>query len=225
MQRFPSHLLAFGLMLSLSGCEAIDLLQSVGTLLKPSASSSASPAPSTATQPTAVAPTPVPVAPAAGVDVVRSSDPTPVSVDWNLARQAGAELTVSSTLNPTYDKARLLDGKLSTSWFTSDQDIPSKGKLPTVEVDFAQPVGVLSINLRGDRERSQGLQIEELSLLITSAQGILLNESVKLPSDAQDINLVLRKPVDGASSMRLTVTRSKGDAVPGLSELEVLGRR
>lgn len=224
MQRFSSHLLAFGLIISLCGCEAIDLISSIGTILKPSGSASASASPAPTSTAASTAPLVVPVT-VAGVDVVRSTDPTPVSLDWNLARQPGSQLNVSSTLNPTYDKARLLDGKLSTSWFTSDQDIPARGKLPTVEVDFSQPVGVISVNLRGDRERQLGLQIEELSLLITSAQGILLNESVRLPADAQDINLVLRKPVDGATSLRLTVTRSKADAVPGLAEIEVLGRR
>lgn len=222
MLRFSSHLLAFGLILSLSGCDAIDLIQSVGTILKPSTTSSPTPAPVSSVA-NGSSPTPA-ATPGPAVDVVLSSDPTPVSIDWNLARQPGAELIVSSTLNATYDKSRLLDGKLTTSWFAAEQDIPSKGKLPTLEVDFAQPVGILSVNLRGDRERQQGLQIQELSMLITSAQGILLNETIKLPDNAQDVNLVLRKPVDGASSLRLTVTRAKADTTPGLSEIEVLGR-
>ncbi|HEY9840955.1 MAG TPA: hypothetical protein V6D23_10905 [Candidatus Obscuribacterales bacterium] len=219
-----SHLWAAGLICLLSGCEAIDLINSVGTILKPSASASPSPSASPG-QPVASAQPTIQAAPTTSLEIVRSGDPTPVSLDWNLARLQGVELMVSSTLNPTYEKSRLLDGKLTTSWFTSEQDMPSKGKLPTIELGFSQPVGVLSINLRGDRERSQGLQIEELSVLITSAQGILLNETLKLPADAQDLNLVLRKPVDGATSLRLTVTRSRGTAAPGLAELEVLGRK
>lgn len=224
MQRFSSHLLALGLICTLSGCDAIELVQSVGSILKPTASASPSPAPITVAAGTG-SPAPAATPTAASVDVVLSSDPTPVSTDWNLARQSGAELSVSSTLNPTYDKSRLLDGKLTTSWFTSEQDTPAKGKLPTVEVDFAQPVGVLSVNLRGDRERQQGLQIQELSLLITSAQGILLNQTLQIPDGAQDVNLVLRKPVDGASAVRMTVTKAKGDTAPGLAEIEILGRR
>lgn len=211
-----------------SGCEAIDLITSVSQILKPSSSSSPATSNST-TAPTNVAssvPVAQPVVPPVGIlEIVRSSDPTPVSVDWNLARQPNVLLNVSSTLNPTYDKSRLLDGKLTTSWFGNEQDLPIRGKLPTIELNFPQAVGVLSINLRGDRERNQGLLIEELSILMTSAQGILLNETVKLPADAQDLNLVLRKPLDGASSLRLTITRSKGTQSPGLAEIEVLGRR
>lgn len=231
MKRPPSRPLAstfvFGLCLigSLSGCEAVDLINSVGSLLKPSASASPSASPSPAAAQPATGATAAPAPVIASLEVVRSGDPSPVSVDWNLARQPGVQLSVSSSLNPTYDKGRLLDGKLTTSWFTGENDLPSKGKLPTIELGFAQPVGVLSVNLRGDREKSQGLQIEELSLLLTSAQGILLNETVKLPADAQDVNLVLRKPIDSASSLRLTVTRSRGAASPGLAEIEVLGRR
>ena len=227
MKSAVNHLLAFGLIFSLSGCEVIDLINTVGTVLKPSASATPS-AVATAipTGPQAQSPVPTaPPVPTSRLEVVRSGDPSPVSVDWNLARQPGTELMVSSTLNPTYDKARLLDGKLSTSWFTADHDVPAKGKLPTIELGFAQPVGVISVNLRGDRERSQGMQIEELSVLLTSAQGILLNETVQIPTDAQDVNLVLRQPVNAATSLRLTVTRSKNGAVPGLAEIEVLGRR
>lgn len=229
-----SHLFKFGVGVCLSisllsGCEAIDLINSVGSILKPNPSASPSASPTPQVVPNTVtgsSPQPTVTAiPLTSLEVVRSGDPTPVSVDWNLARQPGVQLNVSSTLNATYDKARLLDGKLTTSWFLSEGDLPSRGKLPTVELSFAQSVGVISVNLRGDRERNQGLQIEEVSLLITSNQGVLLNETVRIPSDAQDVNLILKKPVDAASSLRLTVTRSRGEAVPGLAEIEVLGRR
>lgn len=235
--KYPKHLLLSLLLPLLSGCEAVELINSVGTILKTAdqASASASPSPSASgavvlLQPsTAATGTSQPVAqPSAALasnslDVVRSLDPAPVSTDWNLARQPNVQLSVSSTLNETFAKQRLLDGKLTTSWFGADSDVPAQGKLPTIEVSFPQPIGILSVNLRGDRERQKGLAIQELGLLITSAQGILLNETVKLPEGAGDINLVLKKPVDQASALRITITRSNGAA--GLSELEVLGRK
>lgn len=224
-------------LLGLSGCEAIDLINSVGSILKPNASPTPTsgaivlPPSSPTAGPIVVAPpaspTPAVVTASASsvrLEVVRSVDPVPVSLDWNLARQPNVSLSVSSELNPTYAKDRLLDGKLTTSWFSSEQDTPSQGRLPTVEIGFPQAVGVLSVNLRGDRERQKGQSIEELSLLITSSQGILLNETVKLPADAPDVNLVLRQPLDGATSLRLTVTRTR-NSQPGLAEIEVLGRR
>lgn len=216
--------------LLLSSCEAVDLINSVGTILKPleengaaatpqaSASPSETPAASTAS----TNPTPAPAAPEQALEIVKSSDPTPVSTDWNLARLKGVTLNVSSVLNPDFAKERLLDGKLETSWFTAPSDSPELGKLPTIELSFPKPVGILSVNLRGDRERGLGLNIQELTVLINSAQGILLNETVILPQEGQDFNLVLKKPLDNASSLRLTVTRSQQS--PGLAELEVLGR-
>ncbi|MBF2054120.1 MAG: hypothetical protein IGS03_11775 [Candidatus Sericytochromatia bacterium] len=215
--------LLFLTLLTLPACEVLDLVSSVGTILRPlteeqpSAASSARPAASVQQNSEA------PAAPELALEVVRSSDPTPVSVDWNLARQPGTSLSVSSTLNDTYAKDRLLDGKLTTSWFAAEQDLPSRGRLPTIEVAFQEPVGILSVNLRADRERGAGLPIQELSLLITSAQGILLNETVAVPAGSEDINIVLKKPVDRATSLRLTVTRASG--VAGLAEIEVLGRR
>lgn len=210
-------------LLTLPACEVLDLVSSVGTILRPLTEEQ--PAPVASARPAASVQqnSEAPAAPELALEVVRSSDPTPVSVDWNLARQQGTSLSVSSTLNDTYAKARLLDGMLSTSWFAAEQDLPSRGRLPTIEVAFQEPVGILSVNLRADRERGAGLPIQELSLLITSAQGILLNETVPVPAGSEDINIVLKKPVDRATSLRLTVTRSSG--VAGLSEIEVLGRR
>lgn len=210
------------MLLSLSACEAIDLISSVGTILRPLTDEPPAAAPTRSAA--SVSPsTEAPVRAEAVLEVVRSTDPTPVSVDWNLARQPGTTLTVSSTLNDTYAKDRLLDGKLTTSWFAADHDAPSRGRLPTIEIAFQEPVGILSVNLRGDREREAGLMIQELSLLITSAQGILLNETVAVPTGSGDVNVVLKKPVDRATSLRLTITRAQN--VAGLAEIEVLGRR
>lgn len=217
--------------LLLSACEAIELINSVGTILGPltegkNQSESTSEVAGTAESPTTNAsPNPVASAPATEapeLDVVVSSDPTPVSTDWNLLRSQKVNLTVSSTLSQAYAQERLKDGNLDSSWFAATADQPGLGKLPSIELSFAEPVGILSINLRGDRERSQGLKIQELSVLINSTQGILLNETVSLPEGSKDVNLVLKKPLDEASSLRLTVTRAQ--EAPGLAELEILGR-
>lgn len=235
MKKLPL-VLAACLLPFLSACEALELVNSVGSILDKGPSASASPTanpststpvvlqPGTATPAPTVTAIPLPAAtpPLAALEIIQSTDPTPVSTDWNLARQAGVELNVSSILNDTFDKQRLLDGKLSSSWFTVERDAPEFGRLPTIEITFPKAVGIFSVNLRGDRERQQGMMIEEISLLITSSQGILLNETVKIPPNANDLNLVLRKPLDQASAIRLTITKSR--TTPGLAELEILGR-
>lgn len=217
-------------LLLLSSCEAIDLVTNVGSILGPVAESAAKSAEKSRTadsektdDETLTAEQTQPVVETPVLSIQKSTDPTPVSTDWNLARGQGVGLTVSSSLNATFAKERLLDGKLTTSWFSSDSDSPKQGKLPTIELSFEKPVGVLSINLRGDREREKGLNIQELSLLLTSTQGILLNETLELPPNANDVNLVLNKPVDATSSLRLTITRA--EEAPGLAEIEVLGIR
>ncbi|MGE3725350.1 MAG: discoidin domain-containing protein [Candidatus Sericytochromatia bacterium] len=240
-QRLRQTLGILAICLGLQGCEAIDLINSVGTVLAPA--SSPSPGQSAApgllqqlfTKPSA-APTPsaspiiltqaataAPL-PAAKLNVVKALDPVPLSGDWNLVRQPNVSVTVSSELNPTYEKNRLIDGKLTTSWFASSDDISAKGKLPTIEISFPRAVGVFGVNLRGDRERSEGLQIQEISLLVTSAQGVLINETVSFPAQQTDLNLVLNNPVNEATSVRITITKHVAGKTPGLAEIEVLGR-
>ncbi len=241
-QRLRQTLGILALCLGLQGCEAIDLINSVGTVLapasspspgqsaappgllqqlftKPSAAPTASASPIILTQ----AATPAPL-PAAKLNVVKALDPVPLSGDWNLVRQPNVSVTVSSELNPTYEKNRLIDGKLTTSWFASADDVSAKGKLPTIEISFPRAVGVFGVNLRGDRERSEGLQIQEISLLVTSAQGVLINETVSFPVQQSDLNLVLNNPVNEATSVRITITKHVAGKTPGLAEIEVLGR-
>jgi hypothetical protein len=221
------------LLLGLSGCEAIDLINSVGTVLTPSPSASpgsktllqqliGTPTPTATPVPQIVTP-PLSAAPLQKVSVVKPQDPNPLSRDWNLVRQPNVMLSVSSELNPTYDKNRLIDGQLTTSWFAAAGDAASKGKLPTVEIRLPQPAGILGVNLRGNREREEGLKIQEISLLISSAQGVLLNETVALPTGFSDVNLLLSRPLEGATSIRVTLTRDSSD-MPGLAEIEVVGR-
>lgn len=216
---------SLGLVLCLSACEAIDLINSVGTVLAPPSDPSASPTPEGSNAPnTSPSSTPQSTASSApaGLDVVKANDPVPVSTDWNLARKAGNTLQVSSFKDANTDKSRLLDGALATSWFASDSDVPAQGKLPTVELQFGTAAGVLSINLRGDRQEQKGLLIEELNLLAIGTEGVLANETVKITPEDKDVNLVFKKPLDNVKSLRLTITRSTG--TPGLAELEVLGR-
>jgi hypothetical protein len=220
-------------MTTLSACEALDLINSVGTVLAPTSSASpdpnATPSPGSSPAPGA-SPNPTDASPAAsnpvtitgGIDVIKASDPVPVSTDWNLARKAGSTLQVSSFKDATLDKARLTDGKLDTSWFAADSDTPAQGKLPTIEVQFASAVGLLSLNLRGDRQQSKGLLIEEINILAIGTAGVLANETLKITPADQDVNLVFKKPLDNVKSLRLTLTRSTG--TPGLAELEILGR-
>jgi hypothetical protein len=205
----------------LPGCDAINLLNSAASLIAPNGSASASPTPAPGVN--AASPTPTPLASIPPVEVVAAADPTPLSSDWNLARLPGVVLQVSSTMDPTFGKDRLIDGKLTTSWFATPGDAAAQGKLPTIEMSFPQPVGILGINLRGHRERNQGLQIQEMSVLISSAQGVLLNQTVTLPAGHSDYNIVLKRPVDAATSLRLTVTRDS-IPTPGLAEIEVVGR-
>lgn len=224
---FRMGLSSLCLVASLSACEAIDLINSVGTVLAPSGNPSASPSPEGSSTPNSTSsnntsPQPVASSAPAGIDVVKANDPVPVSTDWNLARKAGNTLQVSSFKDANTDKSRLLDGALATSWFASDSDVPAQGKLPTVELQFGTAAGVLSINLRGDRQEQKGLLIQELNLLAIGTDGVLANETVKITPEDKDVNLVFKKPLDNVKSLRLTITRSTG--TPGLAELEVLGR-
>ncbi len=217
---------------SLTSCEALDLLNSVGTVLAPTSSASPDPnaSPSPTTSPANASPNPTVSVPAAtplvtitgGIDVIKASDPVPVSTDWNLARKTGNTLQVSSFKDAALDKSKLTDGRLDTSWFAADSDTPAQGKLPTIEVQFGTAAGLLSLNLRGDRQQSKGLLIEELNILAIGATGVLANETLKITPADQDVNLVFKKPLDNVKSLRITITRSTG--TPGLAELEVLGR-
>ena len=213
--------------LSSSGCEALELINSVGTVLAPtssatpdpSASPNSSPAPTSGATP---APAPAPTTVTGGIDVIKASDPVPVSTDWNLARKAENMLQVSSFKDATFEKGRLHDGKLDTSWFAADSDTPSQGKLPTIEVQFGALSGVLSLNLRGDRQQNKGLLIEEVNILAIGTTGVLANETLQINPADQDVNLVFKKPLDNVKSLRITITRSTG--TPGLAEIEILGR-
>lgn len=214
-----------------SGCEALDLINSVGSVLAPPSESSPTPdasaSPTSGNAPTASSPAPsfTPTANPGietGIDVVKASDPVPVSTDWNLARKRGNTLQVSSFKDSNSGKERLLDGNLDTSWSAHESERPAEGKLPTLELQFANPAGILSVNLRGDRQNKKGLNIEELNLLAIGTEGILANETLKIAPADGDINLVFKKPLDHVKSLRLTITRSTD--VPALAEFEVLGR-
>lgn len=217
----------------LAGCGGVgEIISAVGSAIVASPSPSASPSSQPSATPTAVTQA-VPVLPSAlpnsgsltsmGIEILKTLDPQPIPLDWNMARLPGVQVSVSST-NPNADKIRINDGKLETAWFPAFGDSARQGKLPYVEYTFPQPIGISGINLRGARDTREAGSILEGNLLVNGSQGLLLNEVIRLNAGSADYNLVFKAPLSGAVSVRLTVTRDES-GLPALSEMEIVGRR
>jgi len=155
--------------------------------------------------------------------VDKASDIQPLDVEKNMARLEGVILNVSSTY-AGWDKERLIDGNLDTSWFTALNDAANLGKSPFVELIFPQPVMVEGLNFRGNREYKEGYDILEGVLVINSSSGRSFEYLVSFPPPDRDFDIKFKAKLKNITSIKLTFTKDESPE-PGLAEIEVLGEK
>lgn len=139
----------------------------------------------------------------------------------NLARLPGVILNVSSEYNTIWDKSRLIDGNIDTSWFTKAGDAANLGTIPYVEVVFPSPVSIKGVNLKGNREYSDGYDILEGRLIVNSSTSGTSTYNVTFPAPDRDFNVMFNQAINNVTSVKFESTKDEsGD--PGLAEFEVV---
>lgn len=143
-----------------------------------------------------------------------------LSASANLARQSGVIVTTSSEY-AGWEKDRINDGNLQTSWFAAANDSTTKGKQPFVNYQFPRPVRVTAVNIWGNREYENGYDVLEANLVVGTSDGQSQTLNLSFPSPNRDFNVNFSQPLANVTSLRLTVLRDEQD--PGIAEIEVAG--
>ncbi len=147
----------------------------------------------------------------------------PLATEKNMARLPGVIVNVSSTYEG-WDKERLNDGVLDTSWFTNIGDAANLGKSPFVQIVFPQVVSVQGVNFRGNREYNEGYDILEGILTLTDKDGKNYPFIVKLPPPDRDFNVKFKNKFSNIVSLKFTFTKDESNE-PGFAEIEVEGSK
>lgn len=213
-------ILALSLFL-LTSCDVVELVSSADSILSPTPENStaqSSPPLQEATQSPSQAGSSS--SPHSKIEIRSVTQVQPLGKTWNMASQA--QLTVHSEM-PKHTKERLIDQNLNTSWFASEPGSSGQNQFGKIELNYSDPIDLLGLNLRGNREEHPGLNIEEMTLLIVGKEGVLINETLNL-SGKNDVDLLFKSPLSEITSIRILVTRHSAPVL-GLAEIEVLGKR
>ncbi|MFO0615770.1 MAG: discoidin domain-containing protein [Polyangiaceae bacterium] len=121
----------------------------------------------------------------------------------------------ASTSYAGYDVARLLDGKLETSWFSAQNDSASAGSPTFVEVAFRRPRPLRKVVIMGNREPRwmDGFAIREGRLDVFDVRGDLVSSTTSAAiGDRSDFSFDLGNEVgsDAVSRVRFTSTSDDG---------------
>jgi hypothetical protein len=138
----------------------------------------------------------------------------------NLARLSGTVVNVSSEYSLTWNKERLIDGDLATSWFTKVGDAANKGSKPYIELVFPKPVNIKGVNLKGNREYKDGYDIFEGNLIVNTTSGNS-NYNVKFAEPNRDFDILFNQNINNVTSVKLEITKDES-VDPGLAEFEVV---
>lgn len=171
---------------------------------------------------------------AIGIDISKLSSLTPtvskvsgnveaMALSNNLARRSDTQVNVSSEYSSEWNKTRLTDGDLKTSWFTELGDAANLGKSPYVELIFARSTAVKGINIRGNREYQDGYDVLEGRLVISDTTGNKGTIALILPQPDRDFNVTFGGEIRHVKSLRFEFTKDESTE-PGLAEIEVDGR-
>lgn len=138
----------------------------------------------------------------------------------NLTRLPGVTVNVSSEYSNAWNKSRLIDGNLNTSWFTKVNDAANKGTKPYIEIVFPSPVNIKGVNLKGNREYKDGYDIFEGNLIVNSISGTS-NYNVQFPEPNRDFDIIFSQPINSVTSVKFEITKDES-IDPGLAEFEVV---
>jgi len=147
----------------------------------------------------------------------------PLDIEKNMARLNGVILKVSSTYTG-WEKERLIDGKLETSWFTAVNDAANLGTAPFIRLTFPEPVTVEGINFRGNREYKKGYDVLEGILVITSSAKKTVEYTVSFPPPDRDFDIKFKEKLKDIATIKFIFTRDESPD-PGLAEIEVVGEK
>lgn len=139
----------------------------------------------------------------------------------NLARLPGVILNVSSEYSLTWSKERLIDGDINSSWFTKAGDAANLGKTPYIELIFPSPVSIKGVNLKGNREYSDGYDIFEGKLTVNSSTSGTSTYNVSFPAPDRDFNILFNQTISNVNSIKFESTKDESTE-PGLAEFEVV---
>ena len=140
-----------------------------------------------------------------------------------MARLSGVVVDVSSTYSDKWNKARINDGDLSTSWFTANGDAANQGKSPYVMYTFPKSVSVEGVNIRGNREYSSGYDVLQGTLELYSGRDVIFTKTIDLPKPNRDFNLIFSRAIDDVTLLKFIFIKDES-IEPGLSEIEVIGQ-
>ena len=140
----------------------------------------------------------------------------------NLARRPDV-LTAASSFSSGKSPDRVIDGELSTSWFTSDGDAVNQGSSPWIEVRLPQEMGVSQVRILGNRENAEGRDFLSGVVQGFAADGSERFDSGELVLPAPTRDLAIPVDLDGIQRVRFTATADESTS-PGLAEIEILSR-
>ncbi len=131
-----------------------------------------------------------------------------------MTRYQGRITTTASTTWTGWPSSRLVDGDVSTSWFSAGGDAAALGTTPWVELRFPEPVTVTRVTLLGNREPAwlKGFSIHYGRLELLDDQGAVL---ASLKNEAKntlaDISFTPKAAVGGVRAVRFTSLMDDGD--------------
>ena len=123
-----------------------------------------------------------------------------------------------------YPKTRVIDGNLSTSWFTAFGDAAHLGASPFFELVLPESAVISRLEMFGNRQSPTGYDFFAGRFELLDATGGVLFDSgvVNLPAPDRDVTLTV-PDVGGVVKIRFTATNDEGNS-PGFAELVVYGR-
>ena len=126
----------------------------------------------------------------------------------------------SSAYSSYYPAARVIDGDLSTSWYTEYLQSSSYGATPFIEVSLPTVAAVTHVNIRGNQYGGNDFLRGRLELFDALGQ-VLHTEEFDLPAPSRTIELDVP---DQEGVRRVRFTGLADDTThPGISELEIIG--
>jgi hypothetical protein len=160
-----------------------------------------------------------------------AGEPPPVQTDNSNAlvmkHLKELKLSASSEWNG-WPTSNAVDGKVETSWYSTQDDSAAKGKRPWIAISFPGDVTVKRVTVLGNRDPQYpiGYSILAGRIELFDKDGkVLHNMENDGLGNGKDFDLKLEKPLAGVRCVRFTSLGDEGDRTPhgdvAVSEMQV----
>ena len=141
----------------------------------------------------------------------------------NIARAFGVTANASSSYGAAYAPDRVIDGNLSTTWYTASGDAAHLGGSPFLEVVFPADATVSELRMFGNRTSTRYDFLAGYFELFDESGTTLFDSGVfQIPDAARDV-VVAAPDVAGVRRVRFTATDDESN-FPSFAELEIFGQ-